>query len=84
MASLDLRHLAAHAIGFTIKKQDLDGPDETEIRFNYPMPVDKGETGLEFGFNGDLQGKEGAKAILVGESLMRSRDIREKVATLIE
>ena len=57
--------LAAHAIGFTTKSQTLTHPDENEIRFNYPMAVDQGKAGLEFGFNGDLQGKEGAKAILV-------------------
>ena len=57
--------LAAHALGFTTKKQQLDHSDEAEIRFNYPMAVDQGVSGLEFGFNGDLQGKEGAKAILV-------------------
>ena len=57
--------LAAHALGFTRKEQQLKNQDDTEIRFNYPMAVDQGVSGLEFGFNGDLQGKEGAKAILV-------------------
>ena len=57
--------LAAHALGFARKEQKPKKVDETEIRFNYPMAVDQGVSGLEFGFNGDLQGKEGAKAILV-------------------
>src|SRR5688500_3486254 len=39
--------------------------DDNEIRFNYPIAVDDGVTGLEQGFNDDLLGKEGAKAILV-------------------
>jgi penicillin-binding protein 2 len=57
--------LAAHALGYTRKDQMLQTADESEIRFNYPMAVDLGITGLENGFNEDLQGKEGAKAILV-------------------
>ena len=57
--------LAAHALGYTRKDQKLKEQDDSEIRFNYPMAVDDGVIGLENGFNEDLQGKEGAKAILV-------------------
>lgn len=57
--------LAAHALGFTRKEQKIDERDEAAIRFNYPIAVDEGISGLEFGFDEELQGKEGAKAILV-------------------
>jgi penicillin-binding protein 2 len=57
--------LAAHALGYTRKDQKIDDRDESAIRFNYPMAVDVGQTGLEGGFDEELQGKEGAKAILV-------------------
>src|SRR5688500_17230083 len=57
--------LAAHALGYTRKDQKIEDFDDNEIRFNYPIAVDDGVTGLEQGFNDDLLGKEGAKAILV-------------------
>jgi penicillin-binding protein 2 len=57
--------LAAHALGYTRKEQKIDEQDEAAIRFNYPMAVDEGISGLEYGFDEELQGKEGAKAILV-------------------
>ncbi|HEX7858736.1 MAG TPA: penicillin-binding protein 2 [Verrucomicrobiae bacterium] len=57
--------LAAHVLGFTRKDQKIEDFDDNEIRFNYPIAVDDGVTGVEQGFNDDLLGKEGAKAILV-------------------
>ena len=60
--------LAAHALGFTRKVQyrkDRTTTDENEIRFNHPTPIDEGITGLEGGFDEDLKGEDGAKAILV-------------------
>ena len=61
--------LAAHVLGFTRKvenkeKEDLSDEDD-EVRFNYPTPVDVGVAGLESTFNEELEGKYGAKAILV-------------------
>lgn len=57
--------LAAHALGYTLRDQGKDEEKEGDISFHYRMADYQGATGLEGGFNNDLRGKPGAKAILV-------------------
>lgn len=58
--------LAAHALGYTLRDQkSAEDKDEEEISYHYRMADYQGVTGLEGGFNEELRGKPGAKAILV-------------------
>jgi penicillin-binding protein 2 len=57
--------LAAHALGYTLRDQSPEDSGDGEIRFHYRMADYQGVTGLEGGFNEELRGKAGAKAILV-------------------
>lgn len=57
--------LAAHALGYTLRDQKSEQAKEGEISFHYRMADYQGATGLEGGYNEELQGKAGAKAILV-------------------
>jgi penicillin-binding protein 2 len=58
--------LAAHALGYVQRenKED-DALGDIEMTFHYRMPDYDGVTGLEGGFNQELRGAPGAKAILV-------------------
>lgn len=57
--------LAAHALGYVQKDREKALPEEDEIDFHYRLPDYTGVTGLEAGFDEDLRGRPGAKAILV-------------------
>jgi len=55
--------LAAHALGYV--QQEIQPEAEEELHFRYRLPDYLGKTGIEGGFDDDLRGKAGAKAILV-------------------
>src|SRR5436190_9336687 len=55
--------LAAHTLGYV--QQEMEPEGEEEIRFRYRLPDYKGKSGVESGYDDDLRGKAGAKAILV-------------------
>ncbi len=58
--------LAAHALGYVRREnKDDDEPGESDMTFHYRLPDYDGVTGLEGGFNDQLRGAPGAKAILV-------------------
>jgi penicillin-binding protein 2 len=57
--------LAAHALGYVQRENKEDEPSENEVTFHYRLPDYDGVTGLEGGFNEQLRGAAGAKAILV-------------------
>jgi penicillin-binding protein 2 len=61
--------LAAHALGYTRREEVLeDAKEDEENSFNYrtiPVTEYHGVTGLEGGFDEELRGKAGVKAILV-------------------
>jgi len=57
--------LAAHALGYVQKERNLEPEGDDTMRFDYRLPAYEGITGLEGGFENDLQGQPGAKAILV-------------------
>ncbi len=57
--------LAAHALGYVQHENKEDDAAESETAFHYRLPDYKGMTGLEGGFNDELRGVPGAKAILV-------------------
>ncbi len=60
--------LAAHALGYTRREEVLEDGNDEENPFNYrtiPVAEYQGVTGLEGGFDEELRGKSGVKAILV-------------------
>ena len=60
--------LAAHALGYTMRRQREEEKGEDEEDFEYrtiPVLEYKGLTGLEAGFDEELRGHPGEKAILV-------------------
>ncbi|HEV8542154.1 MAG TPA: penicillin-binding protein 2 [Verrucomicrobiae bacterium] len=57
--------LAAHVLGYVQREQHEEKSEDNEISFHYRLPDYQGVTGLEGGFDEDLRGHAGAKAILV-------------------
>jgi penicillin-binding protein 2 len=57
--------LAAHALGYVQKESEEMVEDDFDFNVRLSLPSFKGVAGLENGFNSDLNGKPGAKAILV-------------------
>lgn len=57
--------LAAHALGYVQRENRPEEPGENEMTFHYRLPDYEGKTGLEEGFDQELRGAPGAKAILV-------------------
>lgn len=66
--------LAAHALGYVQRENESETDKDHEIQFKHSLPSFKGVTGLEGGFNEDLSGKSGAKAILVNNVGYRERE----------
>lgn len=67
--------LAAHTLGFVQRpRDDEEIEDEDEYLFRYRLPDYVGRTGIENGFDLDLRGKPGGKAILVNNLGYRQRD----------
>jgi penicillin-binding protein 2 len=54
---------AAHVIGYV--QQDMQPEDDTEYLFRYRLPDYMGKSGIENGYDADLRGHAGGKAILV-------------------
>lgn len=71
--------LAAHALGYVQRENENQPEDENEITFRHSLPSYHGVTGLEGGFEDDLSGKAGARAILVNNV-----GYREKEETWVE
>ncbi|HTG43572.1 MAG TPA: penicillin-binding protein 2 [Verrucomicrobiae bacterium] len=58
--------LASHVLGYVLREQKSDEPgSENEMNFHYRLPDYQGAIGLEGGFDTELRGTAGAKAILV-------------------
>ena len=57
--------LAAHALGYVIREKNEEDANDNDVAFHYRLPDYQGATGLEGGFNNELRGAAGAKAILV-------------------
>jgi penicillin-binding protein 2 len=55
--------VAAHVLGYVQQAMQLE--EDEGIQFRYRLPDYMGKTGIESGFDEDLRGKAGAKAILV-------------------
>lgn len=57
--------LAAHVLGYVQREMETLEDEDLEITFRHSLPSFRGKTGLEGGFDEDLSGKAGARAILV-------------------
>jgi penicillin-binding protein 2 len=55
--------IAAHVLGYV--QQEMQPESEEDIHFRYRLPDYTGKSGIESGFDEELRGKAGAKAILV-------------------
>jgi len=55
--------LAAHTLGYVQEEMDTEGDED--VHFRYRLPDYRGKSGIESGYDEDLRGKAGAKAILV-------------------
>lgn len=68
--------LAAHAIGYVQRTlgEDEQQEDDDDYLFRYRLPDFLGKTGIEKGFDLDLRGRPGGKAILVNNLGYRQKD----------
>lgn len=57
--------LAAHVLGYVQQERKTDEDEEEDYLFRYRLPDYVGRTGIESGFDEELRGKAGGKAILV-------------------